>query len=130
MNTTIYQLSLLVPGPWPNHNLETASAGGQNEEINSSPLKENEDDQTTKHQAGSVGPGITTTEDSTSSLRGGGDNEEGTHIAPGFNIASIARKDVVKSVISCTLLSRFISIRIVARPHDIVIALAYAPTSD
>ena len=46
-------------------------------------------------------------------------------------MAFTVRKDVVGSIIRCTLISsRLISIRISARPHNITVIQVYAPTSD
>ena len=48
-----------------------------------------------------------------------------------YGVGFIVRKEVVKSVISCSpITSRLISIRICAKPHNLMIIQVYAPTSD
>jgi exonuclease III len=48
-----------------------------------------------------------------------------------YGVGFIVRKEVVKSVISCSpISSRLISIRISAKPHNLTVIQVYAPTSD
>ena len=48
-----------------------------------------------------------------------------------YGVAFIVRKELAKSIISCTpISSRIISIRICAKPHNLTIIQVYAPTSD